>query len=144
MKPVDMMVVHDPAAGRIGDCFRCCIASILELPAPDVPHFMIEDWGKEKDFTWYPKLTSWLAARGLAYFEHTIAADFHGPRWFALLAAAGFDVFHVMSGVSPRARHSVVARNGVMVHDPHPSRDGLIGPGDDGWTYGFILLRGAA
>lgn len=48
-----------------------------------------------------------------------------------------------MSGMSPRGfRHAVVARNGVMVHDPHPTRGGLIGPGEDGWQYGFLIARG--
>jgi hypothetical protein len=28
-------------------------------------------------------------------------------------------------GVSPRGRHVVVMRNGKIMHDPHPSREGI-------------------
>lgn len=145
MKPVDMISKHDPPHS-IGDCFRCCIASLLELPAEAVPHFMADDWGKDKDFTWYGKLNGWLAARGVVLLElGPIPDEFHGPKWFESIAAGGFDAFHVMSGMSPRGfRHSVVARNGVVVHDPHPDRTGLVAPGDDGWQYGFLVNRGCA
>jgi hypothetical protein len=39
MKPIDQEFMHDPEKGIIGDCFRACIASILELDINEVPHF---------------------------------------------------------------------------------------------------------
>jgi hypothetical protein len=37
------------------------------------------------------------------------------------------DVEHMMSGMGNRGlRHAVVARRGEMIHDPHPSRAGLL------------------
>lgn len=143
MTPVDMISKHEPPHS-IGDCFRCCIASVLDLPAASVPHFCAEDWDKKEGFTWHIKLQAWLAPRGLTYIElGPIPDECHGPKWFEHIAAAGFDAFHTMTGVSPRGwRHTVVARNGVVVHDPHPDRTGLAAPGDEGWMYGFLLHRG--
>lgn len=44
MKPVRQLYRHDPANGVYGDCWRACIASVLELPIEDVPHeVMISD-----------------------------------------------------------------------------------------------------
>lgn len=138
-----MIERHNPPES-IGDCFRCCVASILELPAEAVPHWMAADWDKEEDFTWYANMQAWLAERDMAYFEMgPIPNEIHGPEWFKHIAAGGFDAYHTLSGVSPRGfRHTVVARNGTIVHDPHPDRSGLSGPGDDGWMYGFFILRG--
>ncbi len=34
---------HDPANGIYGDCHRAAIASLLELPMDDVPHFCDAD-----------------------------------------------------------------------------------------------------
>lgn len=142
MKPVDMLWTHNPELGLIGDCFRACVASILELDPFTVPNFCEEDWGKEKDFSWYKAMLKWLHPRGLTYFDIQVPAEFHG-RWFEGPAASGFETFHILSGISPRGiQHSVVARNGIIVHDPHPSRAGLAGPAEDGWSYGFFLLRG--
>lgn len=140
MKPVDMLFPnHDPAAGLIGDCFRCSVASILELPADAVPHFMEKDWDRP-EVGWYADLNHWLAPRGLAYFEMSIEPEVFGPLWFSEIGPAGFDVYHIMCGVGPRGdRHAVVGRNGVIVHDPHPARAGLAGPGESGYRYGFFL-----
>ena len=141
MTPVDMPILHDPENGAIGDCFRCCIATLLDLPVNEVPHFAEKDWGKTKDYTWFADLTAWLATRGFAFFELGPIGDDHG-KWFDGLAPSGFDVHHVVSGMSPRGfRHSVVARNGVTIHDPHPSRGGLSNGGEEGWMYGFLVKR---
>lgn len=145
MKPVDMLFPrHDPDAGLIGDCFRCSVASILELPAEEVPHFMEADW-RRKDPAWYADFHRWLAPRGLAYLDWEIHPDYFGPQWFEqIVLDGGFDVHHVMCGVGPSGElHAVVGRNGVMVHDPHPRRSGLVGPGPHGYRFGFFIARGS-
>lgn len=136
MKPVDMIIKHDPSKGIYGDCFRCCIASILELPAIEVPHFM--ELGEKSADIWYPNLNKWLEQRGFGYLE------FEYPEkqpFFSTDLAKMFNAHYVFSGMSPRDRHATVGRNGFMVHDPHPDRTGLIGPYKDTGTYsyGFIV-----
>jgi len=147
MTPVDMTILnHNPEKGIIGDCFRCCIASLLDLPAEDVPHFCDYDW-EDKSPRWFVNLNRWLAPRGVSYIELPVADD--GPdsvvKWLSSAAPFGFDVHHILGGTSPRGfDHAVVARNGVISHDPHPSRAGLVGPQSDGaYMLGLLVHRSA-
>lgn len=144
MIPVDQSIVnHCPAEGRYGDCFRACIASILELPIAVVPHTMAYDETLVADpGQWFPALNAWLSPRGLTYMDlslHSMTPD----RYFRDLMPGNFSLWHVISGISPRGyRHAVVGHNGVVVHDPHPSRAGLIGPADEGWVVGLLMIGG--
>lgn len=138
MIPVDMLEKHDPANGTIGDCFRCCIASILELPAAAVPHFMGGANFQDETGQWHKDLNDWLRPQGLCYMEFNVdLGDWYFPN---------ISVYHVMSGKSPNflgVGHSVVALNGKPVHDPAPSKKGLLGPYDDGrYCIGFIIKTG--
>ena len=120
MTPVDMTITHDPP-NSIGDCFRCCIASILELAAEDVPHFYDgEAFFDESGVVGLQRLQDWLAKRGLHFLEIEWKADYL-HNWDKQLS------FHyTMSGISPRGhQHAVVGFGGKMVHDPHKSRAGI-------------------
>lgn len=130
MNPVDQEFLHNPSAGVEGDCFRAVIASLLELPISDVPHFaqlskgVTDFWELAYDF---------LDSKGYEYVP-------------SKLPPAGALEFHAMSGPSPRgngSHHGVVGRNGEVAHDPHPSRAGLAGrPGD--WRMGYLVPKEAA
>jgi hypothetical protein len=121
-----MIPVDQDRFGPIeGNCFSACVASILDLNLVDVPRFM--DDGER----WLNTFFRWLAERGLQ-------PDYYGhPDWCAAESAPSRDIpkgYSIMSGWSPRHEntlHSVVARDGVMVHDPHPSRAGLNGGAQD-------------
>lgn len=113
MKPVDQTLFHDPDAGVVGDCFRACVASILELSIDEVPHFF-EDGGR----VWWFELDRFLAQRGLAAVEFTTSSE-------NVLSEAAV---YIASGPSPRhpeVHHAIVCRGFDVVHDPHPSRDGI-------------------
>jgi hypothetical protein len=128
MKPVDMTIMHDPPAAH-GDCFRCVIASILELPPAEVPHFsaLSSDSAEERRL-----VREWLAPRGLYYFEIEWEVDAL-KNWKTEL-----DFHHVLSGISPRGiRHACVGFAAEVIHDPHPSRAG-IEPDDGKYLLGFI------
>jgi hypothetical protein len=130
MTPVDMLDIPGspvaPDAEAIGDCFRACVASIFDLKADDVPHFLRID--KKAGFHWTYTLDQWLAPQGLWYCDFP-AED---KTWSVFVPSDG--IYAIASGVSPRysnRRHSVVVRlhryEGVkMVHDPHPSRAGIV------------------
>ena len=144
MTPVDMTVMHDPENGAIGDCFRCCIASLLDMQPEQVPHFMDYPWDDPDGGKWFRHLNQWLRDKGLAYIE--INVDPQQPWKWGDFVQCGFDPWYIWSGESPRARHSTVAQAGILVHDPHPSRAGLVGPYKDGsnegcYSYGFIVKR---
>jgi hypothetical protein len=131
MKPVDMTIMHDPPRAH-GDCFRCVIASILELSPNEVPHFsaLAEDSAEERKL-----VRGWLAPRGFAYFEIEWEAD-------ALKAwKADLSFHHVISGMTARnTRHACVGFAGEVVFDPHPDRTGLI-PEDGKLLLGFITKK---
>lgn len=107
MIPVDQEFLHDPDAGTVGDCFRACIASVLEVPIAAVPHFALlgNRWS----------LVAIRYCEGLS--RDLIWQQGEPPE----------DVWAIVTVQSPRSddlRHSVIYRGGVMVHDPHPSRAG--------------------
>lgn len=128
MSPVDQIHFGSNLDGdeRVaGDCWRACIASILDLPAEQVPHFVQEHGG-----FFHTETVRWLAARGLkGAFTYDVRPE-HG---------------HVVAmGRSPRGdwSHAVVALVTApgewdMVHDPHPSRDFLRGRVEE-----FFVIEG--
>lgn len=98
-----------------GNCFQACVASLLELRLEEVPHFVAMD-------AWWDEFQEWLEKLGM----RAVSLDHDIP------GALG-----VMSGWSPRGDwlHSVVSRGDRLVHDPHPSRDGI-----DDKPEGYIYL----
>lgn len=111
MTPVDQTTFGDGRNGtEPGDCFRACVASVLDVPIGEVPNFVAEA-------AWFRALLDWLAPRGL---------------WFVSMPATPAPwipdgVHYIASGPAPRGvSHAVVMSDGLLVHDPHPSRDGLL------------------
>lgn len=107
---------------QAGDCWRCCIAAILRLPASDVPHFLEE--AKKSNHCMDCLSQRWLNQKGYCLVE-TKKIQF--PRYYA----DGFDGLPVIScGPTERSRgmgkyHAVVTIAGKIVYDPHPSNAGL-------------------
>lgn len=106
MTPVDQTLLADPENGIIGNCWQAAVASLLDLPLDDVPHFAAEP-NCDQAFE------SWLLRRRIL--------------WVRLgLLDVPADLPCLLVGTSPRGiAHMVVARGLKMTHDPHPSRDGL-------------------
>jgi len=134
MRPVDQLVPHDPENGRWGDCMRACVASLLELPAEDVPHFM--DGGPSQS-EFVRRLHGFLVPRGLWVMTHD-------HFWLAHLLEQSHvpEVYHIISGPSPRfpdCFHAVIGRNGEVVFDPHPSRAGLDPATRGQWQLEFLV-----
>ena len=134
MIPVDQEFLHDPTNGINGDCLRACIASILETSIENIPHFLRS--GSAKDCN--NELNLFLAERGLFLLD----VEYSGAK--AILDAnilIGHACYHLIAGPSPRHKdlyHSVVGRNGDIIHDPHPSRDNLGGTHKD-WVISFFV-----
>ena len=106
MKPVMQKNIHNPEQGIIGDCYRACICSLLEISDEDVENF-VENPN-------YPmNVVEFLRIKGLRLC-HGIESPVHTE-------------FYIVCGVSPRdVRHSVIYSKGKLVHDPHPSGGGVI------------------
>lgn len=101
MRPVDQTTygVND------GNCFPACIASILEISIDEVPRF----YGPSVDFL------QWLAPQGLSATHYK--GDNYVPPGFAIAAGPSLRFAGRL--------HACVAYDGAIVHDPHPSREGL-------------------
>lgn len=108
MIPVDQTQFAGQGVG--GDCVRASVASILELPIEQVPHFL--EIAPEPS-QWGFAFEDWMNERGLAvWLKHG-----HTP----------FEGYYLASGPSPRGvSHMVVYLNGDLAHDPHPSRAGIL------------------
>jgi hypothetical protein len=129
MTPTDQEFMHLPEQGQQGDCMRACLASVLDLPIAEVPHFAQLDAEGNGNF--------WL-----------MVAEFCRARGYAFVMMRGRIVWaedaihHIISGPSPRdpaGHHAVVGRNGQILHDPHPSRAGLAGDPAE-WDL-YLLVR---
>jgi len=115
MKNVHMAVIHDEEAGTYGDCFRACVASVLGVESGAVPHFLHDGGGTFPD-DWMNRFVQWAESRGFIPYEFSAS----------IITPPGY---YIATGKSPRfdVGHSVVMRNGRVVWDPHPSRDGIEG-----------------
>lgn len=116
MTPVFQTAFYDEEKGTKGNCFEACLASILDMAMEQMPKISLagEKW------------------HGLFYrFMETLPQyDFEGyGDARVLLTYPGIDGYIICSGQSPRhakITHGVIYKNGLMVHDPHPSGAGII------------------
>ncbi len=117
MKPIDQTRFGNPD----GNCFNACIASILEIPLEDVPEYIAEAGN------YYPKYNKWLEQYNLEILWMRFGHDV--PNGYAILC-----------GKSDRGLdHAVVTFKGEIVHDPHPSKVGLIEGTGTNWDI-FVML----
>jgi len=133
VKPIYQTIFGNGADGsEPGNCFAACIASVLELPLPEVPNFMIGapppsyPWDDEtadvwlREFFW--RVNAFLRPHGLYLFEMEFE-DALPPYVWTMVPPGGY---WIAGGPAARGhQHVVVMRDREMVHDPHPSGDGL-------------------
>lgn len=108
---------------RPGNCLSACVATYLGRPLQAVPHFIetgsalyANEVGDGEDrVAWWAMLIGYMAAVGLAPVQLDSLSD----------AEPGEVVF--AAGPSERGVfHQTLYRDGALVHDPHPSRAGLV------------------
>jgi hypothetical protein len=131
MKPIDQTIFAlpqcDPNSTIRGNCVQAALASVLELPLQDVPHCSY-------------------------HMGHSVFLEFlkgHRLAWIKTPIDIKFEGYHLICGVGPRTQlgidgitpfplwHCVVGFNGKIIHDPHPSRAGLLTQNEFWW---FITL----
>jgi hypothetical protein len=106
-------IFHDPAVpDRMGNCLQAAIASMLDLPLDEVPHFVQIDEDTGGNINWWTHMVAWLRERG----------------WRVDTRVEPGEVY-LGGGPSPRGadlHHVAVYRDGELVHDPHPDGTGLV------------------
>lgn len=126
MKPVHQAKIDSD----VGDCWRCCIASVLELDRDEVPNFA------ESGAYAHDAMQKWVSKRGLAYVEFDTrhwrgGSDLdvtYAVRWDNMLGVHA--IATVPSQRFAGACHSIVIRwepgdvegsvRVVVAHDPNP------------------------
>lgn len=106
-----------------GECVRASYATILGMPIDDVPRFdpaACNAAGERQ----HNRERRWLASIGLDLVEISTSPDEELPQEVLDCVPP---VPHLISGLSPRGfSHRCVGVGGRVVHDPHPSRAGLV------------------
>lgn len=154
MTPVDQAVMHDPDDPDAvpGDCTRACVASLLDLELDQVPHVVHNPTGYLPDrdplterhgALWWRRLRRFLRTNHDLDVAAWEVLDTRG-RTLEVRQADGhpWEGHVLLGGPSPRGPfgHLVVGayrwvptgRPGRLrptvevVHDPHPSRSGLV------------------
>lgn len=120
MIKIDQTILSSKDGKKVkGNCFSACLASLLEIKLDQVPYFA----GMRKN-VWQKNLFQWLHSVGYEY-DGWLSVD----QFSQMKKLKGVDGYFIVAGESPRGAavggHSVIYKNGKMVHDPHPSRAGL-------------------
>ncbi len=121
MKPLIQHKLSAQDGSVNGSCFRTCLASILEVEIDSIPAF--EDMGQN----WHQSFFDFLEEHNLE-FDGTgrFNSEFHKDLFSKY---EGIDGYVIVGGKSPREwvvrGHAVLYKEGNMVHDPHPSGEGL-------------------
>ena len=105
--------------GKVGNCLQACVASLLDLPLDQVPHF--SSYGER----WYQHLYRFLEGRGYELdYIHGMKQEERWPSDYK-----GIDGYFIVGGESPRGAiggHAVIYFEGEPYFDPHPSNDFIL------------------
>lgn len=135
------LVSHDPETGAWGDCYRTCIAGLMDLHPSEVPPPYANGLIPAEEAM--EQMRDFLRGRNCSLLYVAWWAD-HTPQQWEFPE----DMCYILSGDSPNfpgTGHSVIAQgpNRRIVWDPSPSGKGLAGPhtheGQGYWSYEFIV-----
>lgn len=116
---------------QYGNCYAACIASILEVPISEVPN--VEVFFHIDSGYWHEVMLTFLSSKGWDLSRNDIFGVFHNNNSDSILDgyrasnSMFVDKYYLVSGESPRGiQHMCIYQNGILVHDPYPTREGLI------------------
>lgn len=119
-----------------GNCLAACVASLLDLPITEVPNVEVFFHLSKYDSFYLDVLEKFLTSKGYEITTddrfkcfHPELADmrFANEEWLADSTYNLRDKYYLISGQSPRGlSHITIWQNGKMIHDPHPTKEGLV------------------
>lgn len=107
-----MMLLYDQTISGPdvdGDCLRACLATLLQLPFYQVPHFAEKPWDG-----WYERFEDWVQQQG--YQMQYVKPE-------ELASVPGFVLVFGRAGKG--GQHACIYSSGRLFHDPHSTRLGL-------------------
>lgn len=113
-----------PESESHGDCWRCCVAAVIQMPVSEVPDFLGISIKTDRSMDCITQ--EWLNERGLVLLASGYGHEFYAPRYHG----NGPYIPVITTGPTPRSRkqgdyHCVVFMDEKMVFDPHPDESGL-------------------
>lgn len=135
---------NDPENRTIGDCWRTCIACILDIHPDKIPHFYEELWTDGKEpivLKVHEKTNEWLLNNGYPYFvEHPVIVDDNSVEMLQQHLAWTYPDTYVIIGCSSKNGGHSVVMNGAYIWDPAIDNSGCVGPMSDGYYWIGLLL----
>ena len=121
-----MIPVYQSKLGKGGDCFRACVASLMEKRLDDVPDFMNMFLEDEFADRCYLAFAEWLKPMGFAHILlQPSFGELEGSFMKRNIDLTG--ALCIANGRSPRGSfHSVVYGGGVVLHDPVKGGGGIL------------------
>lgn len=108
--------VDQTKTGETGNCMSACLASLFSCPISEVPNFY-EIAGNDAG-PWWDAVRDWLRPRGFGI----ISLALNDTEWLK-----NTDGLFIVSGNSERGLfHATIWKNGQIIHDPHPSKTGIV------------------
>lgn len=106
-------VAHKPDAGSYGDCFRACVASILDIEdIESVPNFAAG--GAD----WYADFVDWCYRRNIAAITFGIDGNEPIEAVGAFMSGHNRYAIYILIGDTADGTHCAIYRAGGLLHDP--------------------------
>lgn len=136
MTPVFCATTHNPPE-TYGDCLRACIASVLDKPSGEVPHFAHD--GAD------PRVVLKRCREYLNTTGHTVFISQYPPvdrsELFGMMSEDNPGVIYLLFGlVAEGGGHVVVCQGGRVVHNPALFGCWLVAPPPGGWLV-WVVTR---
>lgn len=138
------LYLHKPAQGLVGDCFRTCVACVLNEDRDNVPHFFGLHFNCDNpEEVVTPKahesLNEWLKPKGLKFMEYPLEAD--RAQLENYLAVIAPDQYVLIGCNSKNGGHSVVMKGRYYMWDPSIDNSGCVGPMSDGYYWVGVFIK---
>lgn len=139
MLPQKQGLKHDLANGVVGDCWRTCIASLINYPREAVPHFLEDCWDDNAKAN--AKARAWLRDRGFGLVDCAFSGEIPLSQLLAHVAALNPGTYYLLGCTSNNGTgHSVICCDDEIVWDPALDDSGCAGPMSDGlWWVTYLI-----
>lgn len=115
---------HNPEKGEYGDCYRTCIACLLNYEPVQVPNFGVHYDDAEK---FHQAANEFLASEGLAAISNAFLGTLE--EILAMQAVNNPKAYYMLTGESKNGtRHCVICLGGEIIWDPAKDDSGIVGP----------------
>ncbi len=122
---------HWPEKGLIGDCFRTCLACLLDLHPSDVPHFVAENYSEKQTPEFRTRVDTWLRQNHrLSSIDCRYAVEEGDQQLFLddLARVHGEDLCYLLLGKGSNGPHYCIYRGNKLLWDPAWSNAGITAP----------------